>query len=92
MSTAIETKPCFYCYHPVDMKNDPHIKFEAMHNMPNIFTEGAKVVAHELCAAEADEEDRRGKAYMDALDDQFDCPLQQLSDLYPVYYEVLDGD
>lgn len=85
MKTTIKTKPCFYCYHPVDLGNESFVSFRALHNMYRIFGRSQDVVAHELCATEADRDAAYDHAYSDYLDEQLELAG-------PHYEEDPDGE
>ncbi|HEV7237266.1 MAG TPA: hypothetical protein VGN15_13845 [Ktedonobacteraceae bacterium] len=84
MKTIVKTKPCFHCYHPVDLDNENYVSFKAMHNMFRLFGHTQDVVAHELCAAAADREADFDQAHSDYLDEQFE--------LAGPHYEEIDDE
>jgi hypothetical protein len=85
VKTLIKTKPCFYCSVSIDTSGDDFIRIDTLKSVLN---KGPQEYAHELCAAQADEEAQEDARYGYVLDAQLEReyfgPMQ--------YEELIDGE
>lgn len=79
MKTSTKTKPCFYCSLTIDLATDD---YERIDTLRSALGREEQAYAHELCAAQADEEAEQDRAMDNYLVEQHEYAGS-------IYYEEL---